>query len=204
MLNGFDAYQTYLAIKLHFTQKSYSYIKYHGKCKSSVDSYRGRRDTYLFDKLSKKFRDKEELADFMVANYAYREIKYVGDLNGCEAMQAYMRWKKYYQAVQHFFQQDLDNLVSILDEAEMSVQDVFKYNENDPYILNLYLTKKIGIDIITLLNVGMGFIDHWNSKNDMVIGELTRDIVKYQEFLKVDQSQIRHMIKDTFSQRKDI
>ena len=55
-MNSYEAYLTYSNIKLHFTSKSYSYVKYHGR--SSIynpATWNKLPSKYLFDKFSNKY-----------------------------------------------------------------------------------------------------------------------------------------------------
>jgi hypothetical protein len=54
MYGGFDVYKVYLGVKLHFTTKTYDYIKYGGKVNATLDSFTKRKDRYFFHKLSTK------------------------------------------------------------------------------------------------------------------------------------------------------
>ena len=69
MYGGFEVYKTYLAVKLHFTSKSYDYIKYEGKVNAKLDTFTSRNDRYFFHKLSKRFKE-DEILHFFVANFA--------------------------------------------------------------------------------------------------------------------------------------
>ena len=43
-MNGFDAYKTYLGIKLHFTKKDYDFHRFDGKTKATLESFEKRND----------------------------------------------------------------------------------------------------------------------------------------------------------------
>ena len=44
MITGYEAFSVYSALKLHFTQKSYDYLKYNGKSNISVIAFENRKD----------------------------------------------------------------------------------------------------------------------------------------------------------------
>ena len=56
----YDAYVKYLAMKSHFTDKKYDYIKYNGKVKAWRTTFETRRDKYFFYKLSKQKNPEEQ------------------------------------------------------------------------------------------------------------------------------------------------
>src|SRR4051812_5248294 len=53
MLDAYEAYVLFLALKRHFTTKDYCFFKYHGKIRTSVKAFEARNDRYFFQKLSK-------------------------------------------------------------------------------------------------------------------------------------------------------
>ena len=55
IMEPFDAYKYYMAIKLHFESDSYDAPKYNFKTSISPQSFWKRRDKYHFAKLSRKF-----------------------------------------------------------------------------------------------------------------------------------------------------
>ena len=51
-MNEFEAYQKYIALKLHFTS-DYDYFKYNGKTNVTLNSFNERKDKFHFKKLVK-------------------------------------------------------------------------------------------------------------------------------------------------------
>ena len=80
MITGYEAFGLYQALKLHFTTETYDYFKYHGKTSVSITSFENRKDKYHFYKLSRKYTNKEDLINFIVANFIEDERSWVGTL----------------------------------------------------------------------------------------------------------------------------
>ena len=55
-MNEFEAYQKYIALKLHFTS-DYDYFKYNGKTNVTLNSFNERKDKFHFKKIVKKYGD---------------------------------------------------------------------------------------------------------------------------------------------------
>ena len=49
----FECYKTYVAMKQHFTKDKYDYFKYGGKSRASATSFKGRKDRYFFERMSR-------------------------------------------------------------------------------------------------------------------------------------------------------
>ena len=108
-MNAFEAYQKFLAIKSHFTQKNYDFVKYNGKVRANPHSFEKRSDKFQFEKLAKKFKNKDkELTPFIVANFTRRNISWIGDLTTDEESdRVYEEWKKVQQSLTYTFKEDM-------------------------------------------------------------------------------------------------
>ena len=53
---GYDSYQLYLGIKLHFYSEDYDFVKYNGKVKADINSFLKRKDKFQFGKLFKNHK----------------------------------------------------------------------------------------------------------------------------------------------------
>ena len=69
IMEPFDAYKYYMAIKLHFESDSYDAPKYNFKTSISPQSFWKRRDKYHFAKLSRKFNKPDELVEFYISQF---------------------------------------------------------------------------------------------------------------------------------------
>ncbi len=54
-MDGFKAYKYYMAIKLHFTKDGFDVFKNRGNVKGTREAFNARNDSYLFEKLARKF-----------------------------------------------------------------------------------------------------------------------------------------------------
>ena len=67
-MTGYEVYQMYLALKMHFTKDSYDFVKYKGRVSASEKSFEERRDRYFFKKLATKYEG-SKILDYLVANF---------------------------------------------------------------------------------------------------------------------------------------
>ena len=107
-MEAFQAYKTYVAIKNHFTSKSYDFFKYGGRTKASRTTFEKRNDKYFFHKLSKR----RDVVDYLVANFIYNDsTTWVGDfINNEQSDKHYLRLVKVRESLSYIFSQDLDRL----------------------------------------------------------------------------------------------
>ena len=109
-MNEFEVYQTYTALKLHFTT-DYDYIKYNGKCKASLDAFNRRRERFFFRKISKEYNDKE-VVDFFISQFLDDINMWVGDAFTSTCTGRYKEWKKRIESLQYEFRSDCSSIMS--------------------------------------------------------------------------------------------
>ena len=59
MIEPYEVYKLYLAIKLHFTTKSYDVVKYKGKVRVKPETFRKRKDMVSLKKLARDYKREE-------------------------------------------------------------------------------------------------------------------------------------------------
>jgi hypothetical protein len=120
-MTGYEAFESYQALKLHFTSDSYDYFKYNGKTNVSVNAFENRKDKYHFYKLSRKYTNKDELISFIVSNFVEDESSWVGFLLQEEAEMAYTKRQKVIQSLSYTFENDCK---LIFDDCKLNPNQV--------------------------------------------------------------------------------
>ena len=105
-MSSFDCYVIYLAIKAHFSRKTYDYFKYNGHIKASQDKFNERPDVYFFEKLAKSYT-KKELEPYFVSNFLSNSNLWVGEMND----KNFLDWKKKIQSISYLYENDLKTIV---------------------------------------------------------------------------------------------
>ena len=77
-MNGYQTYQIFQSLKLHFTT-DYDAVKYNYKTAVRQDTFERRRDRYFFEKLSRRF-NKEKLIHYFTANLIHNPKVWIGDM----------------------------------------------------------------------------------------------------------------------------
>jgi len=183
---AYDAYTLYLGIKLHFYSKGYDFIKYNGKVKSDINSFLKRKDRYFFGKLFKMYS--QELQDFYIANLVTKDT-WVGDLVNEECERVYIDWKKRTQKLSYLFQQEVSDLLQSTD-----INSLLKVsNGQHPILLKSYLSKRISLETLCIMDDIIGFSEDWKKsiEEPIVYPPIYVKINKYKSFLTYDKKQYR-------------
>lgn len=190
-MNAFDVFKDYVALKNHFTTKSYDYFKYNGKIKANPATFNQRKDRIFFMKLAKH----QDPKNFLVANFVESDNAWIGDLAYNEdAQKNYINWSKRQQSLSYIFTNDVEKL-----------DDKFDFNfivENGqhPPAMKLYLRKQITIETLIILIDLVRCFSHWqkNMGEDIVWKELSHKLTKYKPFLQYDRAKMKNILLARF------
>lgn len=200
MIEGMNAYQKCLAIKLHFTNPSYDYFKYNGKVREfNEDSVSVRPDFMIYRRIERRY--KNELETFFLSNIVERTIKdekiWVGDFLKMESEKSYKEWKKKYESAQFNLRQELMFLEGevVLDKLLFKIP-----KKGQPEFLRLYLAEKVSMESLIAINMIFPFKEEWDKNlNDAHIWpRISTIMTKYQPFLRLDKEEVRQILDSHF------
>tara|TARA_B110000503_G_scaffold116592_1_gene175883 strand:- start:1537 stop:2151 length:615 start_codon:yes stop_codon:yes gene_type:complete len=197
MIQPYDAYSYYMAIKLHFELDSYDALKYNFKSSATPKAFFARKDKYYFAKLAKKFVESKDLVAYYVSNFV-RGSKWVGDMleNGDDN---YNAWRKYSDALTYRFSEDIDTLVDYINKKEIKFDDLF-LSSNDsgqhPPIIRLLLQEDVSLETVVLLEKILGFVKRLdkNITETLLWPEMSLKIRKYKPFVNADLMALKKIV----------
>ena len=192
-LDPLNCYKTYLAIKNHFTNKTYNYFTYNGKVKANIQSFYKRKDRFYFEKMSRQKSD-EEIINFFVSNFTScddPQSLWIGEIIK-EGEENYKNWMKITQSLSYIFK----NEVSIFNSKNFD--EMFKIENNrHPKILKEFLQKKLSLETMVILNNILGYKNKFDKKlQDPVWEFVSMRIEKYTPFLHIDSNKYKTILKE--------
>jgi len=190
-MTGYEAFSIYHTLKLHFTS-DYDYFKYNGKCNISSTTFENRRDKYHFYKLSRKYQNKDEYTQFVIANLFANHKCWAGDLLQEEADIVFRERQKVLQSMSYTFENDCR---VIFDGVEPN--DVLKTNGDHPILLTMALRKEIAPETLIILNSILQFLPMWDRKITDTIRwpDYRQSLVKYASFLTFDTVKYKLLLR---------
>lgn len=193
-MNPFEAFEKYIALKNHFTQKTYDFFKYNGRVKIRPEAFERRRDKYFFVKLAKN----QHVVDYLLANFVDGDVnQWVGDIvQHQESEEIYKNWLSRQQSLTYRFRQDMSKLDSVFDQ-----NIICKKNEH-PKLLVLYLQKQICIETLIIMDMLTGCFKHWDKhiEEQVIWPNVKRKCLRYRPFLSIDVDKYRKITLDVFSE----
>ena len=183
---GFDSYQLYLAVKLHFKNEDYDFIRYNARVKADLSSFMKRNDKFHFAKLSRTY--KHELKDFYVANLSQGDY-WAGELLEKEAQNRFTEYKKRKQKLSHMFEQEVKELLE-----KKTIQEVLTCTGGQhPHLLKQFLGKKISLETMCILDEITDYSKSWKKliSENIVYPGVHHRIDKYKSFLYFNKNKYK-------------
>jgi hypothetical protein len=200
MYGGYDVYKVYLGVKLHFTTKTYDYIKYAGKVNATMDSFTKRKDRYFFHKLSVRY-GKDEILDYFVSNFLESNKKWIGNLLQNDGTDVYLDYKKRKESFTYHFRSDCNAIVNDLHGRGLSFDDGFRSPKGQhPRILRLLIQKKISYQTAIVLDHVLAFAKNWNKeiKETFVWPDIASQITRLKPFISFNETACKLIMKEIF------
>lgn len=195
MIDSFQTYKYFMAIKLHLTTDRYDVFKSEGRVSGTRETFEKRNDRFLFEKLGRKFSTPRELIEYFVANIAYGN-KHVIYSN--ESDEYYDTWIKRKESRTYIFKQQLQYIKNYLEDSNLKLEDLFDIHNNIPELLKLYVGGHIHLETMIIINDMENFLPKWKPLV-MLWGDQLRILNKTKNFVKYDKDKIQ-LIYKTFKE----
>lgn len=184
-MDGFKAFKYFTAMRLHFTNPTFNVFENRGRVKGSFSAFMNRNDRLLFDRLARKYDDKEFIK-FCAANFMYGHGEMIYESQ--QAENNYKEFQKRKQAITKVFSDDCHRILN--SKAKYTIVDT-----DIPDVLKLFLGSKITIETMVILNNMDGIVEKYRKNNQLVTmfgPELLR-IEKSTGFVKYDTYKIMNV-----------
>lgn len=195
IMEPFQVYKYYLALRLHFTTDKYDVIKQQGRVRGSKASFFKRKDLIAIRRVAETYSDKE-IVEFLVSNFVSGDRW--GGVFDIEAKDRYIHWKKRIESLKYTFENDLIKIKNAGEKLSLPFQDTLKsINNQHPIIVKLYLRNDISIETLVILNKVVEYISGLddNLKDDLVWPDLSRTIKKYEPFLNFNKEKYEQLYR---------
>ena len=192
-----DVYRTNQSVRNHFTNDNYNFFKFGGKTKASSSAFEKRRDRYIFDKVSKDYKD-DEVALLFVSNFVAKEKFWIGNTLSEESRNIYTMWRKKIQSLSYIFENDVKAIIDEINDREIDFDSVFKIQDGQhPIILRLTLADRVSLESFLILNKILDFFPQFNRRIEETIiwPDYYKKCVKYEPFVKVDMTRFKFILK---------
>ena len=199
MIEAFQTYKFFMAIKLHLTTDRYDVFQSNGRVSGTRATFEKRNDRFLFEKLGRKFNQPRELIEYFVSNIAYGNKNVIYSQ---ESDEYYDIWLKRKESRTYTFKQQLEYIRTYLEINKKSFSDLFDTNDNAPELLKLYVGGHIHLETMVIIDDVENFLQKWEPLV-MLWGDQLRMLKKIKNFVKYDKDKIQSIylnFKEEFSE----
>jgi len=195
IMEPFEVYRYYLALRLHFTTDSYNVIEQKGRVRATKNSFLKRKDLLSIRRVAETYSDKD-IVDFLVANFVSGDRW--GGVFDVEAKDRYQGWKKRIESISYTFKKEVDKAAAYADKLGITFNQLFYCNHGQhPFIIKMYLRNDISIETLVILNKLNNFTDQLDQdlKDDLVWPDTSRIIKKYSPFLEIKKDKYNEIYR---------
>ena len=185
-MNEFEAYEKYVALKLHFTSE-YDYFRYNGKTSVTPKSFNERKDKFHFKRLAKKYDD-STIRDYFIANIIDNK-QWIGNMD----IATYSQWQARIQSIEYVFSNDVEKLLTNVTDFDI----IFNSDKgNHPKLVKAYLGKKISLETLVIFEKLLRFRKTFNKEiTDQIIWPKVNMLIeKYEPFVEANISRCRKLL----------
>ena len=187
MIDAFQTYKYFMAIKLHLTTDRYDVFESNGRVSGSKATFEKRNDRFLFEKLGRKFGTPRELIEYFVANIAYGNNAVIYSQ---ESDDYYQQWQLRKESRTAMIKKQMSQIYNYLEVNRKKYEDLFSMDGNVPELLNLYVGGYVHLETVVILDDFENFLPKWEPLC-MVWGDQLRIINKIKKFVKYDKSKVQ-------------
>lgn len=188
-MEPFEVYKVYLALKLHFTTKSYDITKTKGAVRAKKETFLKRKDLTSIRKMARDFK-RSEVIDILVANFVSGD-KW-GGIFDAGLLETHKKWLTSKQRMLYNFSTDLDNILFRMEKDEVKSAI---HEGGHPLIFRMIMGRDINLETVVMLEKLRPFVDKY--KDDFVLEDTCLLVSKYKPFVRFDKEKInsQHMEK---------
>ncbi len=191
---SYEAYRRYLAMKMHFTNPTYSFHKTHGLAKASIKAFQKRKDKYFFYKLSHI----PDYMEHMLAHFVKNPKTWVKTI--VDDKSVHEEWKGRMRRAQYLFEEEL-NLIPDGIVAQFIVN-----KGQHPPALKLLLGGHVSLETMVYLDIVGNFTDHWMKEfkvvDDFTGVQTTQLILDYKPFMTVNVDNLKKSFRKRMNRNK--
>ena len=176
--NGYQAYQIYQSLKLHFTTK-YDAVKYNYKTSVKQSSFERCKDRYFFEKLSRRFK-REELIHYFTANLIENQKVWIGDMSD----EIYSAYVARYDKLTYMFDEDVKFLYNKGYSFDQLCTITEDYSASP--LLEALRAHEIRTETVVLLDILVNFLKRLRATISDPLGinkEMIDMLIKYKPIM---------------------
>ena len=192
-VKAINAYRMYLAVKLHFMTDKYNITESKDHIRVSKQKFDERNQYNLYEKFANKFDNKQQMAQYLIANFAYGAWGNTDIVFGtAEADSNYKEWNKRKESITQVFKNDLSKIRLNFETNNMKfLPDLESKFPSVPQLFQMFLGNHITIETLVIIDSIHPYLDNWKHNLGKLFEDDIRRIIKVKPFVKFDSKKMK-------------
>lgn len=192
-----NAYRMYLAVKLHFMTDKYDITINRGHVKMSKAKFDERNQYSLYEKFANKFETKQQMAQYLIANFAYGAWGNTDIIYGTsEADANFKEWIRRKESMTQIFKNDLSKIRLLYDKENVKFKQDIETKQSIPYLFQLYLGNHITLETMVILDTMHPILGTLKENVGRLFDDEIRRIAKAKPFVKFDIKKVTPIFEE--------
>lgn len=195
-----EAYETFVAMGLHWTTEAYDFIQYNGKIKGiSRFAFDKRKDKERFFELANYFPQKKDLVYYLVPLYLYHDNVNIHSVFESKNKQIADDWYRKIQNTRRNFEVDVQCILNEIKSSSMSFEQFFIGEQ----IKDFLVYGHINIESFIILEKILKFLD--KSKGNVIMYETMYEmrVRKYSSFIQINLDKYKDILSKQIKKQKE-
>ena len=200
MIDAFQTYKYFMAIKLHLTTDRYDVFESQGRVSCSREKFEKRNDRFLFHKIGSKFNTPRDLIEYFVANIAYGNNSVI---YSSESDEYHNTWRARKESRTALFKTQLAHIYNHLEFNHKTEEDLYEIKDSVPELLSLYVGGHVHLETMVILNDFEDYLIKWKPLH-MIWSDQFRILEKIKKFVKYDRNKVESIYNQFKESIKEI
>ena len=199
-MTAFEAYETYLAVKLHFDRQSYDYFKFNGKTRVTPSSFEKRKDRYFFEKAAAKL-SKDHFIHRLLVQIRDSSAVWIKDIFESDNLTKALVIEDYHKRFPFKFEEDIIKIKTYMLVNSKKLSELMLPSSGYSYIFKRYVAGDFLPEFVLGLNTAFTMFKTWDKtlEVDPVWSNKHYFLKKYNSFVSnsiPDKAILRQIILD--------
>ena len=202
-MTSFEAYEIYLAIKLHFESPTYDFQKFNGKTRVTEASFQKRKDRYFFEKAAARLSKEHYIHRLLVQLREKRSTMWIRDIFENENLTKTLVMEDYLKRYSIKFEEDLIALRTVILTKGKLLSDLLVPESGYSYVFRRYMAGEFLPEFLFGLNHALSLFRSWDKSlnEDPVWAQEGFFLKKYETFVYEslpNKTELRKILVDKF------
>lgn len=169
MVDGYDAFELYIAIKLTYdTSANYDFWRYGGKTNTKKESFTKRKDRRHFYVLAKRMNfDRDAIRDYLFVNMLYKHDAWIGDLLNEDCSDRYKQYQRYRNSFKYAFTEEAKQLKNTMETRSYEFNELLSPKYGVPKLMELFYSEQVTPYLLHGFHRVFRILDKWNTERNV-------------------------------------